>query len=161
LIRINNKNKTSYGPKDVLVFSFDSLYFYPKTFNVTKKKSKDAFMCLLSDDQLKVYLHRFYFNNSVVVGSGTAYILEKTDGESVQIIYDRRFNLKKHAGDFFKDCPHISEKINNKTYKVALEKGQPFFVRIREIVLSLQGTFISVQTIRIQERVISTPDSHN
>ena len=114
----SNKNITSYGPKDVLVFSFDSLYFYPKKFNVTKKRSKDAFMCLLSDDQLKVYLHRYHFNNGVVDGSGTAYILEKSDNESVQIIYNRMFNLKKHAGYFFKDCSHISEKINNKTYKV-------------------------------------------
>ena len=109
----SNKNITGYRPKDVLVFSFDTLYFYPKKFN----KKKDVFMCLLSDDQLKVYLHRFQINTGYVIGTGTAYILEKPDGQSVQIVYDRRFNLKKHAGDFFKDCPHISEKINNKTYK--------------------------------------------
>jgi len=121
---ITNNKITSYRPKDVLVFSFDSLYFYPKKFN----RNKDVFMCLLSDDQLKVYLHRFQSNSGYVVESGThsnsvyvagtgiAYILEKPDGQEVKIVYDKRFNLKKHAGDFFKDCPHVSKKINNKTY---------------------------------------------
>jgi len=114
----------SYQPKDVLFFSFDSLYFYPKKIN----RKKDVFMCLLLDDQLKIYLHKFQSNSGYVVESGTnsnlvhvtgygiAYIFEKPDGQNVQIEYDKRFNLKKHAGDFFRDCPHISEKINNKTY---------------------------------------------
>ena len=108
---INNKI-TSYRPKEVLVFSFDTLYFYPKKFN----KNNDVFMCLLSDDQLKVYLHRYHAGG--YAGSGTAYILEKPDGQKVQILYNKVFNFKKHAGDFFKDCPQIAEKINNKTYKV-------------------------------------------
>ena len=106
-----NNELTIYRPKDILVYSVDSLYLYPKIFN----KNRIVFMRLLLDDQLKVYLHRYITYGAVIV-KGSAFILEKPDGQRVQIIYGKRFKLKKHAGDFFKDCPHISEKINNKTY---------------------------------------------
>ena len=55
-------------------------------------------------------------NLGSVIVTETFFRLEKPDGQSVQIKYHKRFKLKKLAGDFFKDCPHISEKINNKTY---------------------------------------------
>ena len=108
-----NNVLTIYRPKEVLVYSVDSLYIYPKIFN----KNRIVFMRLLSDDYLKVYIYRQMVNLGTVIITETYFRLEKPDGQSVQIKYHKKFNLKKLAGDFFKDCPPISEKINNKTYK--------------------------------------------
>ena len=102
-----------YRPKEVLVYSVDSLYLYPKTFI----KNRLVFMRLLFEDHLKIYLHRNQVNTGTAIINETQFRLEKPDGQNVLIKYHKRFNLKKYAGDFFKDCPHISEKINNKTYK--------------------------------------------
>ena len=104
---------TRYKPNDVLHFSIDSLYFYPKIL-----RKKTVFMCLLLDDQLKVYLHKYLIATQYYTGTGTMYFLEKPNGQSVQILYNKVFNFKKHAGNFFKDYPQLSEKIKNKTYKV-------------------------------------------
>ena len=107
-----NNELTMYWPNEVLVYSVDSLNLYPKPF----MRNRLVFMRLLLDDYLKVYLYKNQVHTGTVIINETRFRLEKPDGQNVLILYHKRFKLKKFAGDFFKDCPHISEKINNKTY---------------------------------------------
>jgi hypothetical protein len=105
--------KTEYRPQDVKFFSIDSLFFYPKIY-----KNNWVFMCLLSDDSLKVYLYRYFMATQYVSGTYTSYIYEKPDGQYLQVLWNKVFPFKKKAGDFFSDYPELSEKIYNKRYKM-------------------------------------------
>lgn len=107
-----NKQKTDYKTEDVRIFVVDTMVFYPK-----KLKKKMVFMCLLFNDSLKIYLHRYLSATQYYSGTESMFIYEKPDGQTLEILTSRLFPFKKRVGEFFIDDPELSEKILNKTYK--------------------------------------------
>jgi hypothetical protein len=106
------KQKTDYKTEDVRMFAVDTMVFYPK-----KLKKKLVFMCLLVNDSLKIFLHRYFMATQYYSGTENMYIYEKPDGQTLEVLTSRLFPFKKRVGEFFSDDPELSEKILNKTYK--------------------------------------------
>lgn len=107
-----SKEKTSLHPQDVRFISIDTMHFYPK-----KLKRDSVFMHLLKNDSLKIYRYQYMMTIGNSNITETSFIYEKPDGTNLQVTSKMMFPFKKRVGEFFSDCPELSEKILNKTYK--------------------------------------------
>ena len=117
-----NHKKNSYNPEDVTFFCLDSSYYFPKEL-----KDGWEFVKLISNDSLKVYLHRRFFTTNIGSGNENQIMYEKPNGEYLMVSFNNFYPFKTKVGDFFSDDPDLSKKIYSNKYtkddvlKIALE----------------------------------------
>ena len=114
--------KSAYNPEEVNFFSLDSSYYFPKEL-----KDGWEFVKLISNDCLKVYLHRRFFTTDIGSGDENQIMYEKPNGEYLLVSFNNFYPFKTQVGAFFSDDPDLSKKIYSNKYtkddvlKIALE----------------------------------------
>lgn len=124
LVYINpvSHKKSAYNPEEVTFFCLDSSYYFPKEL-----KEGWEFVKLISNDILKVYLHRRFFTTNIGSGDENQIMYEKPNGEYLLVSFNNFYPFKSKVGDFFSDDPELSKKIYSNKYtkddvfKIALE----------------------------------------
>jgi len=117
--------KSAYNPQDVTFFSLEGIYYFPK-----KLKEGWEFVQLISNDSLKVYLHKRFFTINTGSGVENQLMYEKPGGKYLLVSFNDFFNFKTRVGDFFSDDTELSKKIFNNIYtkddvlKIALEYNE-------------------------------------
>jgi len=114
--------KRAFDPREVKMFSIDSLTFFPKEI-----KGEKVFMRILINDILKVYLNKHFFTNDINSGSTNEFLCLKPTGESILVSMDSFYPFKTRVGDFFRDDNDLYLKIkknrysNKDLFKIAIE----------------------------------------
>ena len=113
LVYINpvSHKKSVYNPDEVTFFCLDSSYYFPKEL-----KDGWEFVKLISNDSMKVYLHRRFFTTNIASGDENQIMFEKPDGEYLLVSFNNFYPFKSKVGDFFSDDPDLSKKIYTNKY---------------------------------------------
>jgi len=113
LVYINpvSLTKKAYTPEEVTYFALDSLFYLPKKF-----KDGWEFVQLISNDSMKVYIHKHFFTTDIRSEKENQIMYEKPGGEYLLVSSSSFFPFKTKVGDFFSDDTELLKKINNNVY---------------------------------------------